>query len=160
MGAWSMIGSLAKNTVKIGGGYAIGNALSHSDDEAVSGFAGTMGIAGAYALPAVGSKLFNFAGSKLSNGVTDPKTGKTKFSCWKTIGKVAAIGAGTLLVGDQAMKWYDDHIAATENVHQAAENEYLQMGTSNTQSVQRTGEEALTDIQMDSESSEAEVAIP
>ena len=160
MGAWSMIGSLAKNTVKIGGGYAIGSALSHSEDEATAGAAGMAGIAGAYILPAAGSKLFDFVGSKLSSGVKDPKTGKTKFSCWKTIGKVAAFGAGSLFVGDQVMKWYQDHETATANVHTPAENEYLQMGTSEMQPVQRTGDEALTDIQMDSESVEPEVSIP
>lgn len=159
MGVWSTIGSLARNTVKIGGGYAVGNiikdAVSQSENEALSGMAGVAGIAGAYILPAAGSRLFDFVGDRLSgNDGTETKKG----GFWKSIGKAAALGAGALFVGDQAMKWYNDHAVAISNVHIPAEGEYLQTGS--TATCQRTGEEALTDMQTVPENVEDGLEMP
>lgn len=160
MGVWSTIGSLAKNTVKIGGGYAVGNivkdAVSQSENEAISGMAGVAGIAGAYILPAAGSKLFGFVGDKLSGNDADTENKKGGF--WKSIGKAAALGAGTLFVGDQAMKWYNDHAAAISNIHTPAEGEYLQTGgTETSPPVSRTGYEALSGIQTETEADSMEI---
>lgn len=161
MGAWSAIGSLARNTLKIGGGYMVGNAIrdkvSQSENDAFSGMAGLSGIAGAYILPAAGSRLFSFVGDRFK-GDSSESSGKAKTSCWKSIGKAAAFGAGALFAGDQVMKWYNDHLEATSNVHMPSENEYLQTGSTATR--QRTGEEALTDIQTVPENPEDGLEMP
>lgn len=144
MGVWSIIKSAAKNTVKIGGGYAIGSSISHSEDEAVLGASGLAGIAGAYVIPAVGSKLFDLVSGKSSNDTTDSE----KSSSWKTIGKVALIGTGTFFAGNQILKLMGNGFK-TDSVHTPSSGEYLHMNDS--QSTQRTGDEALVNLQLESD---------
>ena len=141
MGVWSGIthtaGSLVKNTIKIGIGYAVGEAVENmvddSDDPAKSGAAGLLGVASIYAIPAVGSKFVNFM-KEHTKSVNDPEVADTKTSYWKAIGKSVAVLAGGTFAAWQAGKWYKEYKDANDNVYNPGENEYLQLGTSvNTQ---------------------------
>lgn len=187
MGVWSGIthaaGSLAKNTIKIGIGYAAGEAIENmvddSDDPAKSGAAGLLGVAGIYAIPAVGSKLVNFV-KEHSQSVNDPEVADTKTSYWKAIGKSVAVLAGGTFAAWQAGKWYNEYKNANDNVYNPGENEYLQLGTSVntsvntseaqmpvesqqtevTEPVNRTGDELIENIQTEPEADGSELTGP
>ena len=187
MGVWSgithAVGSLAKNTIKIGIGYAageaIGNMVDDSDDPAKSGAAGLLGVAGIYAIPAVGSKFVNFV-KEHRQSVNDPEVADTKTSYWKAIGKSVAVLAGGTFAVWQAGKWYREYKDANDNVYNPGENEYLQLGTSvNTQTntseakmpvepqqtevtepVNRTGDELMENIQTEPEADGSELTGP
>ena len=187
MGVWSGIthtaGSLVKNTIKIGIGYAVGEAVENmvndSDDPAKSGAAGLLGVASIYAIPAVGSKFVNFM-KEHTKSVNDPEVADTKTSYWKAIGKSVAVLAGGTFAAWQAGKWYKEYKDANDNVYNPGENEYLQLGTSvNTQAntsetqmpvepqqtevtepVNRTGDELMENIQTEPEADGSELAGP
>lgn len=187
MGVWSGIthtaGSLAKNTIKIGIGYAageaIGNMVDDSDDPAKSGAAGLLGVASIYAIPAVGSKFVNFM-KEHTKSVNDPEVADTKTSYWKAIGKSVAVLAGGAFAAWQAGKWYNEYKNANDNVYNPGENEYLQLGTSvntsvntseaqmpvepqqaeTTEPVNRTGDELMENIQTEPEADGSELTGP
>lgn len=187
MGVWSGIthaaGSLAKNTIKIGIGYAAGEAIENmvddSDDPAKSGAAGLLGVAGIYAIPAVGTKLVNFV-KEHSQSVNDPEVADTKTSYWKAIGKSVAILAGGSFAVWQARKWYNEYKNANDNVYNPDENEYLHLGayvntlantsetqmpvepwlTKVTEPVNRTGDELMDNIQTEPETDGSELTGP
>ena len=159
MGFWSgitsSVGGLVKNTVKIGVGYAageaIGNMINETDDPAKQGAAGLLGIAGIYAIPAAGSKMMDFVKNHVVS-VNDPSV-SNKTSCWKAIGKtVAAIAGGTFVIS-QAGKWISEYKDANDNVYNPGKDEYLDLGTASaTMPVSRTGDELTENIQTESES--------
>lgn len=161
MGVWSSItksvGGLVKNTVKVGVGYGIGEAIygmnTENEDASQAGMAGAAGIAGMYVIPAVGSKLFGFFKDRVSD-FNDPEVKDTKSGCWKAIGKSVALLAGGTFAASQIGKWYQEYKDATDNVHNPSENEYLQMSDQPQTSASRTADELLSDIEHGSENDE------
>lgn len=162
MGAWSSItksvGGLVKNTVKIGVGYGIGEAIygmnTENKDDAQAGMAGVAGIAGMYVVPAVSSKLFGFLKDHVG-GFNDPEVKDSKSGVWKTIGKSVALLAGGTFAANQVGKWYQEYKDATDNVHNPSENEYLQMNSQSQTTASRTADELLDGIDQGSENDES-----
>lgn len=162
MGAWSSItksvGGLVKNTIKVGVGYGIGEAIygmnTENEDPTKAGMAGVAGIAGMYAVPAVGSKLFGFFKDRVSD-FNDPAVKGSKSGCWKAIGKSVALLAGGAFAANQIGKWYSEYKDATDNVHNPSQNEYLRMSSQSDQSqTSRTADELFDNIHPESSTEE------